>query len=87
MNQIAAFQSLEDRFGREQATAIAEFMSSKNDPDLSRFVTKEDLTNLELRLVKELAKTREDMITRMNWTTIIQVLTTVGALIAIAKII
>ena len=59
---------------------------------------RQDMKDLEIRLIKELAqnreesnqgiaKAREDMISRMNWTTIIQVLTTIGALAALAKII
>jgi hypothetical protein len=103
MTRIAAFQSLEDRFGREQATALAEYIESQDKPDFSRLATKEDLArfatkeelqavkqdlaSLELRLVREIAKTREDMLSRMNWTAIIQVLTTIGALIALSKII
>jgi hypothetical protein len=109
---VAAFQTLEDRFGREQATALAEYIESQPGADVSRLATKEDLVKfatkedvqaikqeltrfatkdellaLELRLVKEMAKTREDMLSRMNWTAIIQVLTTIGALIALSKII
>ncbi len=109
MSKIALFQTLEDRFGREHATALAEFIEHQQDPAQSRYATKDDLKDLELRLIKDIAKTREelgkdiaktreelgkdiaktreDMITRLNWSTIIQVLTTVGALAAIAKVI
>ena len=109
MTKIGAYNVLQERFGKEQAQAIAEFVELQEGPDLSQFATKEDLRNLELRLVKdgantreelrkeiastreeftkEIAKVREDMIARMNWTTLIQVLTTVGALIALAKLI
>lgn len=97
MTRISAYTALQDSFGKEQAQALAEFVESQEGPDLSRFATKDDLKDLELRLIKdtsktredltkEIAKIREDMIIRMNWTTIIQVLTTVGALVALAKV-
>lgn len=93
MTRISAYNALQESFGNEQAKALAEFLESKEGPDLSRFATKDDvknlelkLTDLELRLTKEIAKTREDMISRTNWATIIQVLTTVGALLALSKV-
>ena len=97
MTRISAYTALQERFGKEQAQALAEFVESQEGPDLSRLATKDDLKDLELRLIKdasktredlsrEIAKAREDMITRMNWTTIIQVITTVGALVALAKV-
>ncbi len=104
MTRISAYTSLQDQFGKEQAQALAEFIESQDGPHLSRYASKDDiqsvkqdLKDLELRLTKDLSKTREDlskeisksredMITRMKWSTIIQVLTTVGALVALAKI-
>lgn len=116
MPRIAAYNALQDHFGREQAQVLAEFVESQDGPDLSQFATKGDLKDLELRLTKdlatlreeigssreefkgeiaslrvefksEIAKTREEMLTRMNWAVIIQVLTTVGALVTLAKLI
>ena len=104
MTRISAYTALQENFGKEQAQALAEFVESQEGPDLSRYASKDDiqvvrqdLKDLELRLVKdasktredlskEIAKVREDMITRMNWSTIIQVITTVGALVALAKV-
>ena len=95
MTKISAYTALQESFGNEQAKALAEFVESQDKPDfsklvtkddLSRFSTKDDLKDLELRFTKEIAKTREDMISRTNWATIIQVLTTVGALLALSKV-
>lgn len=96
---------MQERFGKEHAEILAEFVESQDGPDLSRFSTKDDLylvrqdlkdeiqhlrqdmKDLELRLTKDMSKNREDMISRMNWNTIIQIVAIIGGLAALAKII
>lgn len=101
MTKIRAYTALQDQFGREQAQVLAEFIESVEGPDLGQLATKDDvfvlkdditalksdLKDLEIRLLKELAKSREDMIRRTSWATIIQVLATIGAMAALAKLI
>lgn len=92
---------MQDQFGKEQAQTLADFIESQDGPDLSRLATKDDVSllkddiqivrqdmkDLEIRLVKDMAKNREDMITRMNWNMIIQIVAIIGGLAALAKII
>ena len=105
MTKIRAYTALQERFGKEQAEILAEFVESQDGPDLSRLASKDDLhlirqdlkdeiqhlrqdmKDLELRLTKELSKNREDMISRMNWNTLIQIVAIIGGLAALAKIV
>jgi hypothetical protein len=105
MTRLSAFTALQDRFGKEEAKALAEFVESQDGPSLSHLSTKDDMQalrqdfkDLELRIIKEIslsreeaatrdAKTREDMISRIYWATIIQVVALLGGIVALAKII
>ncbi len=97
MTKIAAYTALQDAFGREQARALADFLEqSQEKPDLSELATKadivrlqqdfkQDMKDLRLDFVREIAKTREEFLNRLLWTTFLQVLTIVGAIVAIVK--
>ena len=101
MTKIAAYTALQDAFGREQARALADFFEQTQEkPDLSELVTKADLQremtalrqdfkqemkDLRLDFVREIAKTCEEFLNRLLWTTFLQVLTIVGAIVAIVK--
>ena len=94
---LAEFIESQDGPDLSRYTSKEDIQAVRQDLKNDIQAVKQDLKDLELRLTKDLSKTREDlskeiaksredMITRMNWSTIIQVITTVGALVALAKI-
>lgn len=86
MTKIAAYTALQDAFGKEHAQLLAEYLEVQDEKNLARLATKDDLKDLEIRLLKEMAKSREDLLTRLQWTAFIQIITTIGALITLAKL-
>jgi hypothetical protein len=86
MTKIAAFTALQDAFGKEHAQVLAEFLEVQDEKKFDQLTTKDDLKDLEIRLLKEMTRSREDLLTRLQWTSFIQIITTIGALIALAKL-
>lgn len=80
LNRFATKEDL-NRFATKE-----DFSRSATKEDLIRFTTKEDQKDLEIRLLKEIQKTREDLMTRMQWTAFIQIITTIAALIGLSKL-
>jgi hypothetical protein len=95
MTRIAAFTALQKALGQESAEVVAEYIESQQvQPDLSHLTTKDDFKDLKIEMLKEfaairqeIAKTREEFLNRLIWTAFIQVLTVVGAIIALVKFI
>lgn len=50
MTKISAYTALQKSFGNEQAKALAEFVESQEGLDFSKFATKNNVKNLELKL-------------------------------------
>jgi hypothetical protein len=95
MTRIAAFTALQKALGQESAEVVAEYVESQQvQQDLGHLATKDDLKDFKIELLKEfanvrqeIAKTREEFLNRLLWTAFLQVLTIVGAIVALVKFI
>ena len=86
MSAITAFTDSQDRAGREVAQSIAAFVEETRSQDLTQLSTKADLQAAESKIEQKLHELEMRLNSRMQWTAFIQILTTVGALVALAKL-
>ncbi len=100
MTRIALFTQLQDILGRDQAQAVAQYAEDEQSQKINDLATRHELTTAKLDILKavqklqqkqsegevRLAQLESRLTTKMMQWSVIQLVTTVAALITLSKL-
>ena len=89
MSRIALFTQLQHTLGPEQAQAVAEYLEDSRQDSVANLVTKQEyndgVARLELKFSEKIHESEMRILTKMQQWSVIQLVTTIAAIIALSK--
>ena len=89
MSRIALFTQLQNTLGPEQAQAIAEYLEDSRQDSVANLVTKQELNDavnrFELMLSDSIHESEMRIVAKIKQWSVIQLVTTIAAIIALSK--